>query len=171
MDERQNKKAQFQKSSRSKGPLLIALALLLVVGGVAAWALLPTGSGGVESVRAVGGLVTIPAASLADGQARFYSYAGEGGDIAFFVVKSRDGIIRAAFDSCDVCYKARKGYRQEGEFMVCNNCNQQFRTDLVNEVKGGCNPAPLQRELRGDQVVIRTADLEAGRGLFLANAN
>ena len=170
MDQRQNKKNQFQQSPRSRRPVLVALILLLVAGGIAAWALLPNGGRG-EAVRAVNGLVTIPAASLANGQARFYRYADDSGEIAFFVVKSRDGIIRAAFDSCDVCYKARKGYRQEGEFMVCNNCNQQFRTDLVNEVKGGCNPAPLKRELRGDQVVIRSAALEAGRGLFLAAGN
>jgi uncharacterized membrane protein len=171
MEERQNKKKQFQQSPRSRRPVMVALILLLIAGGIAAWALLPNGGGRGEAVRVVNGLVTIPAAPLANGQARFYRYAGDDGEIAFFVVKSRDGIIRAAFDSCDVCYKARKGYRQEGEFMVCNNCNQQFRTDLVNEVKGGCNPAPLKRELRGDHVVIRSADLEAGRGLFLAAGN
>jgi uncharacterized membrane protein len=75
-------------------------------------------------------------------------------------------VIRAAFDTCDVCYPEKKGYRQEGDFMVCNNCDQKFRTDLINVVKGGCNPAPLQRELQGDQVVIRLAALEEGSWYF-----
>ena len=29
--------------------------------------------------------------------------------------------------------------------MVCNNCGQKFSSDLINEIKGGCNPAPLER--------------------------
>ena len=168
MDERQSKKAQFQQSRKKKRPALIIITLLLLAGAAIAWALLPTADGHSERVRSEQGQVVLSAASLADGQARFYRYAGAGGEIGFFLVQSRDGVIRAAFDSCDVCYKSRKGYRQEGDFMVCNNCNQQFRTDLVNEVQGGCNPAPLRRELRGSQVVIQVTDLEAGSRYFLA---
>jgi uncharacterized membrane protein len=74
--------------------------------------------------------------------------------------------MRAAFDACDVCYREKKGYRQEGMFMVCNNCDQRFRTDLVNEVKGGCNPAPLERRVEGNEIVIRTADIAKGGWYF-----
>jgi uncharacterized membrane protein len=81
-------------------------------------------------------------------------------------VKSIDGIVRAAFDACDVCYKSKKGYRQEGDNMVCNNCNQKFRTDQVNEVKGGCNPAPLNRRIEGTQVVISGQDILKGAWYF-----
>lgn len=168
MDERQNRKAQFQQSRKNKRPVVIAITLLLLGGAAVAWALLPMMGGQPPVVHSDLGQVSFPAASLAGGQARFYRYAGAGGEIGFFLVQSRDGVIRAAFDSCDVCYKARKGYRQEGDFMVCNNCNQQFRTDLVNETQGGCNPAPLRRELRGNQVVIQATDLEAGKHYFLA---
>lgn len=168
MDERQSKKAQFQQSRKKKRPALIIITLLLLAGAAIAWGLLPAVGGQAQTVRSDHGQVSIPAASLADGQARFYRYAAGGSDIGFFLVQSRDGVIHAAFDSCDVCYKSRKGYRQEGDFMVCNNCNQQFRTDLVNEVQGGCNPAPLRRELRGSQVVIQVPDLEAGSRYFLA---
>ena len=101
-----------------------------------------------------------------DGDAHYYSYNSNGIDIRYFVLKSSDGTIRAAFDTCDVCYKALKGYRQEGNEMVCNNCDMRFRTDKINVVKGGCNPAPLKRQQVGDQIVIAAADIEKGAWYF-----
>jgi uncharacterized membrane protein len=50
--------------------------------------------------------------------------------------------------------------------MVCNNCDQRFRTDRINEVKGGCNPAPLERTVAGDRVVIAEADIAKGAWYF-----
>ena len=172
MEKRQEKKAQFEQNNRSRRPLRAAAILVMMIGvGVGAWLLLSPAGGGFVQVTAENGQVTVPAAGLADGQARFYRYAGRSGEVEFFLVKSADGVIRAAFDTCDVCYKSRKGYRQEGNFMVCNNCNQQFRTDLVNEIKGGCNPAPLARRLENGQVVIATSDLAGGRSYFAVAAD
>jgi len=54
-------------------------------------------------------------------------------------VKSADGMIRAAFDACDVCFRGKKGYVQRGDIMICAKCGMKFRTDKINEVKGGCN--------------------------------
>jgi len=164
--DRQEKKAQFETKKSSRLPLLVLIAGVLIAGAAAAWALLPGGSGGLQTLKARDGVVQIPQGDLEGGQARFYKVATSAGEISFFLVKSQDGVIRAAFDSCDVCYKEKKGYRQEGNAMICNNCNQAFRTDLINVVKGGCNPAPLQRELRGNQVVIELAALEQGSQYF-----
>ena len=75
-------------------------------------------------------------------------------------------MVRAAFDACDVCYAAKKGYRQEGNFMVCNNCGQKFISTRINEVRGGCNPAPLERKIVGDKLVIATADILTGARYF-----
>jgi uncharacterized membrane protein len=36
----------------------------------------------------------------------------------------------------------------------------------VNEVKGGCNPAPLNRQLVGDALLIKVADILEGKGYF-----
>lgn len=114
-----------------------------------------------------------PAASLADKKARFFSATlPNGKPINFFLIKSSDGVIRAAIDACDVCYSARKGYYQDGDVMVCNNCGQRFPSAKINEVKGGCNPAPLTRTMVGDSVVIKLSDLqndnraETGQPLF-----
>jgi uncharacterized membrane protein len=117
------------------------------------------------------GKIRFAAADFNDGKARFYRLKAQSGPIDFFVVRSHDGVIRSAFDTCDVCYKSLKGYRQEGDDMVCNNCDQRFKTDMVNVVKGGCNPAPLQRQQVGETIVIVVNDIENGAWYFKGAVN
>jgi uncharacterized membrane protein len=62
--------------------------------------------------------------------------------------------------------QAKKGYHQEGDELVCNNCGSRFPSNQVNDVQGGCNPAPLQREVQGDRILIKVTDLEAGSKYF-----
>jgi len=101
-----------------------------------------------------------------DGKARYFEHKDGGIAIRYFVIKSSDGVIRAAFDACDVCWRAGKGYAQDGDFMVCGNCGQRFKSTQVNEVKGGCNPAPLDRRLENGTVVIQVSDILGGKGYF-----
>jgi len=111
--------------------------------------------------------INYPVKAFQDGKARFYEYkAGNGITIKYFILKSSDGIIRAAFDACDVCWPQGKGYFQKGDYMVCRNCGRRFASVRVNEVQGGCNPAPLQRQIRGDKLVIKTKDLLEGIQYF-----
>ena len=174
MSERQTKREQFDpKNSNGKKLLIPVAALVLVVAAAAGWFLAGGQSTGGHALVEAGrdGTIRFAAADYADGKARFYRMQGQSGPIDFFVVRSQDGVIRAAFDTCDVCYRERKGYRQEGSDMVCNNCDQHFRTDLVNVVKGGCNPAPLHRQLASDKVVIAVNDIEKGAGYFQSATN
>jgi uncharacterized membrane protein len=111
--------------------------------------------------------IVYPVKDFQNGDARFYSYpAGNGVTIKYFLLKSSDGVIRAAFDACDVCFEAGKGYTQKGDFMVCNNCGRRFASVRVNEVQGGCNPAPLTREIKGDKVVLQVKDILEGKRYF-----
>ncbi|MCP4543057.1 MAG: DUF2318 domain-containing protein [Chloroflexi bacterium] len=112
------------------------------------------------------GAVKLPLATFDDGHAHFYTYQAKDVSIQYFVLKSSDGVVRAAFDACDVCYRERKGYRQDGDEMVCNNCGMRFPSVLINEVKGGCNPAPLDRAIVGDELVIRMEDFLSGSYYF-----
>ena len=50
--------------------------------------------------------------------------------------------------------------------MVCRNCGRRFASVKVNEVKGGCNPAPLKREVLGENLVIQVKDILEGRQYF-----
>lgn len=119
-----------------------------------------------SSVEAKNGEVHIDMSDVGDGKAHYFSYQGEKKTIKFFIVKSRDGVIRAAFDACDVCFPAKKGYKQEGDFMLCNNCGRKFHSTRVNVVEGGCNPAPLARQEVGEKLVIKVADILPGARFF-----
>jgi uncharacterized membrane protein len=108
-----------------------------------------------------------PVSLFEDGKARHFQVdAGDGTSVRYFVLKSSDGVLRAAFDACDVCWRSGKGYYQEGDYMVCRNCGKRFASIKANEVKGGCNPAPLKRQVLGENLVIQMDDILEGRRYF-----
>jgi uncharacterized membrane protein len=113
-----------------------------------------------------GDAVAVPLAEVADGKAHFYAVTADGKQVRFFAVKTPDGRVRTAFDACDVCFPEKKGYRQDGEFMVCTNCGRRFHVTMVGEVRGGCNPAPLASETAGDTLRVKMATLAAGASFF-----
>lgn len=168
---RADKRAQFESSGRNRRVGVIAGAVVLVVLAMVAAAVAT--SGGDEAspppqapVAAGSESIGIPVAEVSDGKAHFYSYDAGGTVVDYFVIKSSDGELRAALDACDVCYPQKKGYRQEGDVMVCNNCGRRFPSTEINVQDGGCNPSSLQRSVEGDQLVISVADLEAGATYF-----
>ena len=108
----------------------------------------------------------LPLATFDDYKAHHYTYMHEGRPIEFFVLKSKDGVVRAAFNACDVCFLSKKGYTQDGDEMVCNNCGRRFPADQINDVHGGCNPSPLSRIVEGDTLVIQVEDIVDGLGYF-----
>jgi uncharacterized membrane protein len=118
-------------------------------------------------VRPVNGVFEFPVAAFQDGRAKHFEYRhAPGQTVRFFMVRSTDGIVRAALDACDVCYKSKKGYAQQGNDMVCLNCGMKFRTDKINEVRGGCNPSPLKRTVKGDKIIITQQDVVSGLKYF-----
>ncbi|MDF1578852.1 MAG: DUF2318 domain-containing protein [Desulfurivibrionaceae bacterium] len=146
----------------------ISMRLFLSISFLAAFAFACTSAesdaGGSTLLKPADGRLRIPIAGVNDGKAHHYQVkADDGTMVNFFVLKSRDGVIRAAIDACDVCYKAGKGYYQEGDFMVCENCGQRFVSNRINVVKGGCNPAPLDRTVQGDDLLIAMADVNANK--------
>ncbi len=170
MSDRKEKQAQFQAPSKKKSFLPLALVALVILlgGGLLAYKFIPGAAAcKFPEVTAQQGQIVLPLGQVSDGQAHFFSYRAAGGtEINFFVLKSDDGVVRAALDTCDACYHAQKGYRQEGNEMVCNNCNMRFPSNMIAEVHGGCNPAPLKQTLAGGEVRIAEADLVAGAWYF-----
>lgn len=122
--------------------------------------------GSHKNVKGVKGEVLLPIAEVDDGKAHYYQFKNDEKVIKFFVVKSNDGVVRAAFDACDVCFPAKKGYSQDGDFVVCTNCGRRFHTSRINVVEGGCNPAPLARRIVGKHLIITVADIIPGSRFF-----
>ena len=111
--------------------------------------------------------VTYPEKAFTDGKAHHFTYKTEDGvTIRYFIIRSSDGVIRAAFDACDVCWPENKGYSQKGDFMVCKNCGKQFPSARINEASGGCNPAPLHRKVEKGNVIIHVSDILQGKRYF-----
>ena len=172
-DRREAKKAAVlgtEKKSRPPLYALLAIAVLIVTGTVYVIVNRSQNNGAAVvktfSADTAGSQITYPAGLFDDGTARYYEYRDGDFTIKYFILKSSDGIIRAAFDACDVCWRAGKGYSQSGDFMVCRNCGRQFASVLVNEVKGGCNPAPLKRIIQNGKLIITVKDILEGKQYF-----
>lgn len=174
---REAKKAIVTTTSNKRSiPIIVVTAVLAVAAAAGLSLLLFPGnpdrtpatlsSAAAQPVR--NGQVTYAASLFDDGQARHFTFNDPDGGttIAYFILKSTDGVIRAAFDACDVCWPEGKGYVQDGTAMICRNCGRRFESVQINVIQGGCNPAPLNRRMEGDRVVIRVDDLKQGRRYF-----
>jgi uncharacterized membrane protein len=168
------KEAILKTEIKSQSPLRTLLVVAVVVIGGLAFYLFQGGFDGKPQARTpaiqpevTATEVSFPVQAFSDSNAQYFQYpVGNGITVRFFILRSSDGIIRAAYDACDVCWREGKGYYQEGDFMVCRNCGQRFASVKVNEIKGGCNPAPLNRTVVGDKLVIKIADIVQGSQYF-----
>ncbi|OIO45852.1 MAG: hypothetical protein AUJ31_03130 [Parcubacteria group bacterium CG1_02_39_15] len=105
--------------------------------------------------------VQIPVSEITN-QAKWYEYDLGEKKIKFFVVRAEGESIKTAFDACDVCYYSGKGYRQEGDYMVCNNCGNRYPIaglGTENKTPGGCWPGYLPNVVEGEYVLIKVKDL------------
>jgi len=100
--------------------------------------------------------------------ASFYSFDSDDKSIRYFVVKDSQGNVHVAFDACDVCYEAKKGYRQNDELMSCINCGQEFPIANIGfeNTVGGCWPSYLPMIIDNDSIVIKISDLIAKSYMF-----
>ncbi len=122
-------------------------------------------------VEATSGGVTADAAvydkeMFRDGKAHFFKYGYNGTVIKYFILVGPDGEVRSAFDACDVCWRAGKGYTRRGDVMVCNNCGREFPSAMIGKVSGGCNPAPLENKVNDGKIVIKNSDVIKGLTYF-----
>ncbi|MDY6824507.1 MAG: DUF2318 domain-containing protein [Thermodesulfobacteriota bacterium] len=161
------------KKKRPMAPYItgVAIVFLALAAGIFYWqtngaAETAVSSSGVSTGNHTSGEVRYPLDMFRDGKARHFEFQADTHTIRYFILESADGVIRAAFDACDVCWPSGKGYYQEGDNMVCRNCGRQFASARINEVKGGCNPAPLKRSIRNENLIIRTGDILTGSKYF-----
>ncbi|MEK6198427.1 MAG: DUF2318 domain-containing protein [Desulfobacterales bacterium] len=142
--------------------LTITTILLLLIAAILSGCSNATSSPGKSGglITPTNGKIEIPVADINNGKAHHFQVKSDDGTmVTFFVLKSADGVLRAAIDACDVCYRSGLGYYQEGDNMVCKNCGQKFASNKINVIKGGCNPAPLNRTVSGDKLVIQMKDI------------
>jgi uncharacterized membrane protein len=120
-----------------------------------------------KTVRAKDGEIRIPVSGVNDGKVHLFTYKKAGKRINFFVRTDGRGELSTFFDACFTCHKFKKGYRQEGIDIVCNECGMKFRlADEQWDNKDGCSPIVLKSIIADGHIIIKTEHIEKGAKLF-----
>ncbi|MDR2597472.1 MAG: DUF2318 domain-containing protein [Treponema sp.] len=102
--------------------------------------------------------------------ALFYPVDIDGMRMEVLAVKTQDGIIRTAFNTCQVCYSSGRGYFvQTGTVLVCQNCGRRYRMSQVERQAGGCNPVPIfpaNKTVSDSTITISKEFLRQAKGIF-----
>ncbi|MHA2202678.1 MAG: Fe-S-containing protein [Candidatus Hodarchaeales archaeon] len=127
----------------------------------------PTSSNQISTPQADGDNLVHSVSSLSN-RAKFFEYKAGSVKVSYFAVIGSDNVVRLAFDACDVCFAEKKGYRQNGDVMVCNNCGKQFNIDGIGteNVQGGCWPSYLPITVAEGNVRIKITDIESKKYMF-----
>lgn len=148
---------------------------VFVVGAVATLALLTVHfvlsdlavANATPVVAASDGEIHIPAGDFRIGHAKFFEYKSSGSKaVRFFVMKSSDGVYSASVDACRRCFRDKKGYRQDGDDVVCNKCGRRFLLTDMQAVASACSPNAIPRKVEGNTILVAATDLEAQSVLF-----
>lgn len=124
--------------------------------------------GGFEKVSpGRDGQVRVALADLKAQDVRFFQFLNSGNqEVRFFVGRDSAGHVQVAFDANETCAKGKRGFRHEGEWLVCNKCDKAFRLSETNSNGQGCTPVPLRFREDGQELVLAEADILQGWRLF-----
>lgn len=113
------------------------------------------------------GQVAIDVAALKDGEVHFYRFLNRANqEVKFFVGRDVQGVVQVGFDASEVCAKRKRGFKADGEWMVCRTCDKSFRLSETNSNPGGCAPLAMAHRLVGSQLILAESDILAGWRLF-----
>ena len=117
----------------------------------------------------------IPLAELSLGKARIFKIEEqEDGPIRVFVKRQDHGRVVVTFAACRRCDRANRPSRVSEGQLICGHCGEPMPllaegATLAKEKD--CTPVPVQFRIDGDSLLVRAADIEAGRPLFARNQN
>jgi len=122
-----------------------------------------------ETIFLIDRQIVLESKIFTDNLTRYYNTKLPNGKIIyFFIIKDESSIYRAAANACRVCFDDRMGFRQEGDFMVCNTCGNKYPLEKIATEKGGCNPGPINPNLKVEngKIIIKQLELEQVADLF-----
>ncbi|MDR1945827.1 MAG: DUF2318 domain-containing protein [Desulfovibrio sp.] len=149
-----------------RGILPIALLFMLCASPAEAF---PRIFEGPEKVTASDGRITLDVAGLKNASAKHYLYRADGTSVRFFLVRDKQGDVRAAADACEVCREAGKGYELKDGTMLCLNCGRRFPLNRIGILVGGCNPHPLRFAEEGNSIVLTVEEVLSAAEYFPEN--
>lgn len=109
-----------------------------------------------DVLTAQNGEVRIPVSQLSDSTVHFYRADLGDTSVRFIVVREANDQYVTALDACQIC--GSKGYKQEGQNVVCRNCGAVIYIPSIGS-KGGCNPIPVKSRVEGGTVIVNLTDL------------
>ncbi|HEX4964624.1 MAG TPA: Fe-S-containing protein [Thermoanaerobaculia bacterium] len=113
------------------------------------------------------GQVHVDLAGLKPNDVRFYQFLNSSNqEVQFFVAKDGKGEVQVAFNANETCAKSKRGFRHEGEWMVCNKCDKAFRISEIHAGGEGCTPVPVRHQILGSELVLAQNDVISGWRLF-----
>ncbi len=165
------RKIELARRRRTKHIYVAASLVMIAIIGMALYFASQNGTPGPSAVQPpppqVDSAVTIPVSQLS-ASALFYTYNSGGTLVRYFGAVGSDGNVHVAVDACDVCFSEKKGYRQVGDVMKCNNCGKEFSINSVGteNLSGGCWPSYLPVTISGEDAVVQLSDLNAKSYMF-----
>ena len=113
------------------------------------------------------GVIRVDLSSIENGSGSFFTYpTSSGRNVDYFIYKDSSGATRGVLDACRTCYRWRKGYRLEGDHVVCRKCDMKFSLDELYRGTGSCVPIGIRSTAEKDTLTIPVTELEAGAIYF-----
>lgn len=117
----------------------------------------------------------VPLAELSPGTARIFRMEyQEGQPVRVFVQRQAQGRTVVTFAACPRCDRASRPSRVSEGQLICGHCGEPMpilaEGATLPEEKD-CTPIPIQFRIDGGSLVVRAADIEAGRLLLARNQN
>ena len=99
----------------------------------------------------------------------FIPFASQGTAMEIIAVRGKDGKVRVAFNTCNVCNGSPKAFFTfEKCKFICQNCKNAFPAEMVGEEVGGCAPMAIPGAMRrGGSIMIPRESISAYRDRFL----
>ena len=113
------------------------------------------------------GVIMVDLSAIGKSGGSFFSYPSSSGrNVDYFVYKDSSGTARGVLDACRTCYRWRKGYRLEGDRVVCRKCDMKFTLDELHQGTGSCVPIGIRSTTDENTISIPVTELEDGAKYF-----
>lgn len=117
-----------------------------------------------EEKTIIGFQIFIPVAQVKDNHLHRFEYTtSENVTMRFIIVQKSETSFGVGLDACDIC--GATGYYERNDEIVCKLCDVVMNRSTIG-FKGGCNPVPLNYQIKDNQIVIETVDLDAEQKRF-----
>lgn len=128
------------------------------------------GEKGVEVFANSDAQIEIPVVEIQSQTVHFFNHKLKSGKVVYFMIyKDSSGVIRAAANANAQCASMGKGYKVEGENLICNNCPREIYLASDIGLSGSdCSPVSISSGLAvsSEAAIIDVALLDGVSGLF-----